>query len=173
MADKTQSQQEFHPPSGVGWEKRGETQRINHPRRDAYRSEYGRGEWDNEPDRVEWFDAATGMPCLIVRNPMGALCGYVGVPAGHPYFGKDYNAVGADAHGGLTYAAPCQPGGGPICHAGEDERWWFGFDCGHLGDTTPGLMRYGLDYGSSYKDIGYVRSEVERLADQLREVANG
>jgi hypothetical protein len=46
-----------------------------------------RGEWDDEPDKMQWQDEATGLPCLIVRGPVGALCGYVGVPEGHPCFG--------------------------------------------------------------------------------------
>jgi hypothetical protein len=38
-----------------------------------------------EPDKVQWRDQVTGLTCLIVRvNPGGALCGYVGVPPGHP-----------------------------------------------------------------------------------------
>ncbi len=32
------------------------------------------GEWDSEPDREEFRHA--GFPCLVVRGPMGALCGY-------------------------------------------------------------------------------------------------
>lgn len=40
-------------------------------------------EWDQEPDRKHWVQQ--GLDCLIVRNLMGALCGYVGVPPSHPY----------------------------------------------------------------------------------------
>lgn len=36
---------------------------------------------------------ATGLPCLIVRNRFGALCGYVGVAEGHPLFGLSYSEV--------------------------------------------------------------------------------
>lgn len=50
-----------------------------------------RGEWDDEPDRLEWRDAATGLPCLVVRNHSGALCGYVGVGPTHPWSGIQYN----------------------------------------------------------------------------------
>jgi hypothetical protein len=41
------------------------------------------GEWDGEPDKLFWTDATTGLPCLIVRNRMGALCGYVAVDSTH------------------------------------------------------------------------------------------
>lgn len=49
------------------------------------------GPWDGEPDKVQWKDAATGMPCLAVRNWRGNWCGYAGVAPSHPLYGKDYN----------------------------------------------------------------------------------
>lgn len=51
----------------------------------------GYGPWSEEPDKKQWVDEETGLPCLIVRNPSGALCGYVGVSAGHPMFEKNYS----------------------------------------------------------------------------------
>jgi hypothetical protein len=60
--------------------------RIGYPPRE----QWGEGPWQSEPDLVEWRDAATGYPCLIVRGSMGALCGYVGLPPGHPLHGKPY-----------------------------------------------------------------------------------
>lgn len=41
------------------------------------RTGWGSGPWDNEPDRLEWKDEKTSMPCLMVRNDMGNWCGYV------------------------------------------------------------------------------------------------
>lgn len=55
------------------------------------KSAWGPGAWQNEPDKVQWVDAATGLDCLIVRNNGGALCGYVGVPEAHPLHGISYN----------------------------------------------------------------------------------
>lgn len=54
------------------------------------KSAWGPGPWQDEPDRIEWRDEATGLPCLIVRNPGGALCGYAAVAPGHPLHGKSY-----------------------------------------------------------------------------------
>jgi hypothetical protein len=92
------------------------------------------GEWQNEPDKVQWADPVTGMTCLVRRTPHhGALCGYVGVPKSHPLHGKDYDAPDVDVHGGLTYADACQAEDAEqgICHiaeGGEHEAlWWFGF----------------------------------------------
>lgn len=57
------------------------------------KSKWNRGPWDSEPDKKQWQDEATGLPCLIVRNRMGALCGYVGVPESHPLFKVDDSTV--------------------------------------------------------------------------------
>lgn len=120
------------------------------------------GPWDNEEDRYEWRNGA--LVCLIVRNYSGALCGYVGVPPGHPWHGKSYSDLqhlecdehddecpygcdhpytGPKVHGGLTYSAPCQAGGS-ICHVPREgepaDVWWLGFDCAHSGDLVPGMI---------------------------------
>lgn len=133
------------------------------------------GPWDGEPDRVEW--RSHGMPCLAVRNRMGAWCGYVAVGAGHPDHGRDYSDVDADVHGGLTYSDRCA---GPICHvpkAGEEDAvWWLGFDCAHAGDLVPALVATigrGMFGADRYRSLAYVRAEVERLAEQLAERAGG
>lgn len=49
------------------------------------------GPWTDEPDKAQWIDEATGLDCLIVRNGMGTLCGYVGVDEDHPFFGVGYS----------------------------------------------------------------------------------
>lgn len=69
-------------------------------------------------------------------------------------------------HGGLTWAAPIHD------HTG----WWFGFDCGHAGDISPGLIAtvqsVGLDTShyfawGSYRTFDYVVSETATLAQQI------
>lgn len=133
--------------------------------------------WKNEPDRLEWTDSETGLSCLIVRGPVGALCGYVAVPPSHSLHGTDYNTTQADwieVHGGLTYSGACH---GPICHtpaAGEpDNVWWFGFDCAHSGDYIPGYERHfeALPFlrDGIYRDLAYVQAECRRLALQLKQ----
>jgi hypothetical protein len=121
---------------------------------------WGDGPWTSEPDKEQWTDAGTGYACLLKRNALGALCGYVGVPQGHPWHGSDYEPGGwdggdltpalrllddVDVHGGLTYAAACEdgPDGHTICHVpapGEPEPlWWLGFDCSHGFDLCPSM----------------------------------
>lgn len=168
-------------------------ERIEHPRRDRDRATWPKGEWDQEPDLIEWRDAATGYPCLIVRGPLGSLCGYVGVPEGHPCHGKDYSAVeestGVAPHGGLTYSDACA---GNICHVpqpGEaDNVWWLGFDCAHSGDVSPGLKAWRDEvtaklraehpdwpehdlWQETYKPIAYVQNECTELAAELKRIA--
>ena len=145
------------------------------------KSTWGPGPWQQEPDRIEW--RSHGLPCLIVRaGSHGALCGYVGVPEGHPYHGAEGfsgEPTELDVHGGITYGAPCQAGG-KICHVpqpGEsDHVWWLGFDCSHYMDHQPGRAAYWRERGMG-RDLGYeggiywtvddVRAEVERLAEQI------
>jgi hypothetical protein len=135
---------------------------------EKYRSQWAVGPWSNEPDRVEWIDSATNLPCLIVRNrELGHLCGYVGVPSSHPCFGRDYDEVDCEVHGGLTYANECS---GEICHKANQEVWWFGFDCAHLFDLSPWMKgRNEHSPHDVYRDIPYVRSECEKLAAELKE----
>ncbi len=56
------------------------------------KSKWGEGPWLNEPDKMQWVDEDTGLPCLIVRNHgvTGSLCGYVGIDSSHPWFGVNY-----------------------------------------------------------------------------------
>jgi hypothetical protein len=124
------------------------------------KSEWPDGPWKSEPDKVQWKDKATGLPCLAVRNRhSGHWCGYVGVAEGHPAFELPYDDAsalgpehkdgwkGLDVHGGLTYSAFCQDDEDAedhgICHVpqpGEPDRvWWLGFDCAHSGDLSPKL----------------------------------
>jgi hypothetical protein len=139
--------------------------------RSVDKSTWGPGPWQDEPDKVQWQDEATGLPCLIVRGPSGAWCGYVGVPRPHPSYGEDYDYVNVEVHGDLTYAGKCQ-GHGRICHlveAGEDDDvWWLGFDCSHSWDFSPGY-RSRMDGDETYRDQAYVAAEVENLAKQLKE----
>jgi hypothetical protein len=129
----------------------------------ADKTNWGVGEWQNEFDKKQWQDLDTGLPCLIVRSPMGALCGYVGVDKNHPLYAKHYDDADVRVHGGLTFASGCQnatPGeylpeykeiiekhgveSIGVCHVvepgEEDAVWWFGFDCNHFMDYAPKMM---------------------------------
>lgn len=145
------------------------------------------GPWRTEFDRVVWTHK--GVPCLVLRHPtMGHLCGYVGVPPGHPWHGDPFDDWSDDApnkqpdcHGGVTYGGERPPRG-----EGPGQHWWVGFDCAHSGDLSPfnrGFFDKDVkgplfvdDQASwptdTYKTVTYVERWVERLAEQAVEVAS-
>lgn len=141
------------------------------------------GAWDGEPDKVQWPDAATGLPCLAVRNrTMGHWCGYVGLPPEHQLYGKGYEVPDVEVHGGLTFANKCSPVADEakgICHTpspGEpDHVWWFGFDCAHAWDYSPQQVKDAKELGypftinddQDYRTLDYVQQECASLARQL------
>lgn len=156
-------------------------------REDIDKSRWGHGPWQSEPDKAQWVDEATGLDCLIVRQPRsGHLCGYVGVGPDHPWHGKDYSADGVDVrvHGGLTFSEACAESDDPargICHVAEPGRpehvWWFGFDCAHGGDYSPAnaiLAETHPVFARSdfeeYRTRSYVEREIRYLARQIAAV---
>lgn len=149
----------------------------------ADKSSWGPGPWQDEPDKEQFTDEATGLPCLAVRNHGGSLCGYVGVAEGHPWFGKGYDDVAAEVHGGLTFSGLCREGDEAhgICHVagpGEPDRvWWMGFDTAHAWDLCPArnadlaASGYARDSDETYRTIGYVKAECASLAAQASAAA--
>lgn len=146
--------------------------------REGWRS----GPWDDDPDKVQWKDEATGLPCLAKRHASsGHWCGYVGVDPSHPWYGKCYSDLpdyGPDVHGGLTFADECQEGPPEqtVCHIpepGEPEHlWWFGFDCHHAWDLSPqdevSSEKYGYSLrGGTYKPLQFVKNQCAKLAAQV------
>jgi hypothetical protein len=146
------------------------------------RSTWSKGPWDSEPDKVQWRDEATHFPCLAVRGPLGAWCGYVGVDKKHPLYKKRYQDVDARVHGGLTFSDFCADKADEahaICHVpgpGEpDKVWWFGFDCAHGHDCIPGMgsmpylpvMTEIFSNVHEYRDLNYVKENCRQLAVQL------
>jgi hypothetical protein len=145
------------------------------------KSAWSDGEWKNEPDKVQWIDAVTGLACLIVRGKFhGALCGYVGVPSSHPLYQKEYGEVESFVvHGGLTFSNACQEDDKEegVCHIPEpgepDHVWWFGFDCAHGFDYMPAAGHFdtglsGLCSVASYRNVQYVKEQCAELALQLK-----
>lgn len=157
--------------------------------------EWGEGPWNWEEDHAVWVDEPTDLDCMIHRNGVGALCGYVGVPPSHPLHGMVYDHVDhlVEAHGGLTYANSCE---GPPCHVPAEGRehdiWWFGFDCAHFQDVAPGMeadlrklrekypehalpwlpLAFDDDpFPKMYRNWHYVLAEVTSLAVQLKALA--
>lgn len=133
------------------------------------------GPWDDEGDREQWTTSA-GLPGLMVRNQLGAWCGYVAVSPGHPFHGLGYDEIdGIDVHWGLTYTDVRNVWMGPVPEQLND-AWWLGFDCAHAGDLMPGIAALvdRQHFGGRpdvYRDAGWVRAAVEDLARQLAAIA--
>jgi len=124
-------------------------------------------EWLDEPDEEEFEH--DGLKCLILRHrELGHLCGYVGVPKGHPCYGKDYDHIPYDdllsveVHGGLTFSRE-----GNRDTSWPQGYWWLGFDCAHAFDIVPYIS---LQIGGTYRNFDYVRRETKGLAEQLQKL---
>lgn len=142
----------------------------------------GSGPWDFEPDLLEWryrqerYDGQkpVELDCLVVRGPVGALCGYVGVPSGHPAFGFRERELQdhLQAYDLLSYASLAEPIEHGISRKSKplfERTWWIGFDCAHAQDFSPG-MDNGCMSMSNYRGIGFARHFTEQLAVQLADV---
>jgi len=138
------------------------------------RSSWGKGPWDHEElDKVIWVDQVTNLDCMMVRNSLGAWCGYVGVPSSHFDHGSNYNGLDYEVHGGLTFSESALRVTSHVPVAGRPQNlWWLGFDCSHSFDRLP------YDFGGfasqgAYRTMGYVMLEVGKLAKQVKENEHG
>lgn len=117
----------------------------------------------------DWIHA--GLQCVVVQGTAHEhRCGYVRVPPNHPDFGKDYDSVDVDVHGGLTFGQ-LEP-----CEHEDGQGYWYGFDCAHYDDAhyEPGhepeyITRLGITSLSQghFWTLDEVIKETERLAEQL------
>ena len=105
-----------------------------------------RGPWNDEPDKTQWVDEATGLDCLAVRGPSGSWCGYVGLSPEHPWHGLEYS----DAVDGRkmpmdagSFSAPVPDRGSPDAVDWEDEIQ--AHLEAHGGITFSGACREGRD----------------------------
>lgn len=129
--------------------------------------------WETEPDHAEWIQELSGYKCRIVRNEnTGALCGYVGIPKEHRFWGVSYeesdgelNEIEVDVHGGLTYSAE-----------GDDGYWYFGFDTNHYNDFPPKIVEQLIEIGRkdfkffqcmNYRTWEFVEDQVYWLGKRL------
>lgn len=145
----------------------------------------------------DWITKAGLRAVVILVTDLGHRCGYVGLTKKHPLYGIPYNEESAylkfpekenigkrgilavicsngkatpevvfDVHGSITYS------GGRDYPVKSDGLWWFGFDCGHLGDgreasfhEISGLRNLYAD--DPIRDTEFCVQECESLAQQL------
>lgn len=127
----------------------------------------------NHPKSVLSKGEHAGYQFITVHNGYGFRCGYVRVPLGHPWHGKDYNDIEADVHGGLTFSeadTPCN-------ERGDDDAYWVGFDCAHYGDAQDLTLlpdtksHFGIP-GGSVKTQAFVDNECRKLCEQAANATN-
>lgn len=136
-----------------------------------------------------------GLKCIVLVNHNTIRCGYVAVDKSSPLYGKDYDELNnkVDVHGGVTYSDHLEY----VTSRAEDmELWGIGFDCGHYNDlfAVEDALKYGIVEEKTYKafkhlndislsfrpdtifgvpnvcDTEYVKCEVIRLAEQIKEL---
>ncbi len=120
-----------------------------------------------------------GYRCVVLGQPMGHRCGYVGVEIGTPLYGIDYDNFDFNVHGGLTYS------GDDKNYPVESNLWWLGFDCAHyldakdwnllreLTDESTFKLTYDMENkfptGGIVRTTEYVLSQCMGLIDQILE----
>lgn len=116
-----------------------------------------------------------GFEWEVVHNGSGFRCGYLNIPKGHPWFGKEYMDIDCDVHGGLTFSDF-----GTACptHGSKDE-WWIGFDCAQAGDSPDvflphesGAFAFGISWPGIVRTARCVRNECMGLAVQAAAIQN-
>jgi hypothetical protein len=114
-----------------------------------------KGAWNKEPDELHYIKDF--FRCRIARNGGGALCGYIMIEKKEfKFYEKEYTEEcfdTLDIHGGLTYSS-----------FEEDGNYWLGFDTAHYNDYSP---VYGMGNPFDYKDINFVKEEIDKLRDFL------
>lgn len=113
-----------------------------------------------------------GFKYMVLQMTLGHLCGYVQVPKGHPYYGKDYEAMNIDCHGGLTYSSMSD--GKPYKMTEIDyskyftKGFWIGFDYAHSGDWS--FYHADSEFNKKYNTMTQpfeVEKECMHVIDQL------
>jgi len=124
----------------------------------------------NRPDDILASGTHRGFDWVVMHNGMGFRCGYVRVPADHPWAAIEWHGSSFDAgvrvHGGVTFVES---------DTYTDGRW-IGFDCGHYGDAPdPNLPHrwtasdMPMFSGDAVRTQGYVEYECRSLCEQAAE----
>ena len=118
---------------------------------------------EKEGDSLQWsYTCSNGViiDCSIHRNGVKALCGYITLTPDNSLYGVGYDDLDLQAHGGLTYNS-----------YDDNNNWVIGFDCAHYQDLSPYFLlneeeKYSFGQIGTYRDMKYVKSECENLAEQ-------
>lgn len=141
------------------------------------KSEWGQGEWQNEPDLYEFI--YNGYNCFCIRIMFhGAWCGYLEIPKDN-LDQIDYENI--ECHGGITWSESY------LTNKEANEHFFYvGFDCSHGNDIQPAMNKYLIDtmpldlfnrlYGEDsffkreYRNLEYVIGELKGMIDQIEDM---
>lgn len=149
----------------------------------------GNDPWNNEENRYSFY--YKGYLCLILRNHLGSLCGYVGVTSTNVFYQAEppmdlivYGNISYAGYGDTeTIGAPWFQR--PITDAEGRTLWWVGFTCSSSDDFCPAFAESVKDaveketpyipasmggIAGEYKDLSFVIEELVVLVDQIAEV---
>lgn len=132
------------------------------------------GEWDWEPDLIQWIDPITKYFCSVRRNDLGILCGYVALPPTHLAFNNEEEISIVEVHGGITFSGVInhEPGSrtkfvyDPFSEDAPKTIFLVGFDCGHFDDYKPCGINISQVKGQYCNEV-YVFEQTTNLALQL------
>lgn len=127
------------------------------------KSKWPRGEWDNEPDYLEWTDESTGFSCQILRDPKaGFLKGVVDVETLGRLFARNEKEI-----------LQVLDIGGMI----EVEFYYYHipnilrtqFRCWNYHDLIPS-GNYWQSENATYKNIEYVKEGCRSICNDLSKI---
>ena len=138
------------------------------------------GKWLSEPDLCSWEGK---FHCLAIRDMgMGVWRGFVGLDESHPYYGKTLQElllipevadIFLSVYGGITAAGRLPPKYKEFAQ----NYWWIGIETTHGGDLMPLLKLEGAGAdmakmlsGQTYKDLRFIRKEVNKLSSSLSRI---
>lgn len=85
---------------------------------------------------------------------------YIQIPKEHKYFGKDYDEIDLDVHGGLTYSSK------QLRLENEAiEGWFIGWDYAHGGDYLGFVEKYSMPF----RDYFEKKWTTEEILEEVRE----
>jgi hypothetical protein len=102
-----------------------------------------------------------GFEWHVLRNHRGYRCGYVRVPAGHPWHGRYHNEFNQEdvdevleavkLHNELSFSEPDM-----ACDKeGEDNAWWLGFAYSYTEDLPDPLLAENSDDPEFWRSIAF------------------
>ena len=110
------------------------------------------------PGPVEASGVEEGIPWAVMRHTsFGHCCGYVQLPASHPWRQDPEASRDVEVHGGITGG---HPGG------------WIGFDTAHSCDVWPGTMFQPVDDMGIHWTVEMVAEECRQLARRAKEATS-